>query len=97
MNFNKSNKRKDKHNHSPLKHMLHMVLCCGLPIIILSFLPLISRFSPRAGVFVSGIIPFICPLMMLGMIPMMLGGDKKGSCCSDSNKEEISKLDKPID
>lgn len=97
MNFNKSNKRKGKHNHSPLKHMLHMALCCGLPIIILSFLPLISRLSPRAGVFVSGIIPFICPLMMLGMIPMMLGGGKKGSCCSDSNKEEISKLDKSID
>ncbi|WP_238903376.1 hypothetical protein [Clostridium sp. YIM B02506] len=97
MNFNKSNKRKGKHNHSPLKHMLHMALCCGLPIIILSFLPLISRLSPRAGVFVSGIIPFICPLMMLGMIPMMLGGDKKRSCCSDSNKEEISKLDKSVD
>ncbi|ERK32423.1 hypothetical protein [Clostridium intestinale] len=97
MNFNKSNKKNGKHNHSPLKHMLHMALCCGLPIIILSFLPLISRLSPRAGVFVSGIIPFICPLMMLGMIPMMLGGDKKRSCCSDSNKEEISKLDKSVD
>lgn len=90
MNFNKSNK-KNKHNHSPLKHMLHMALCCGLPIIILSLLPLISRLSPRAGVFVSGIIPFICPLMMIGMIPMMFGGSKKGSCCSDNNDKEVDK------
>jgi len=41
--------------------MLHMVLCCGLPIVILSFLPLISRFSQSTGSVIARIVPFICP------------------------------------
>jgi hypothetical protein len=63
-----------------------MILCCGLPIVIVIFLPLISRVSPGAGSFVSRIVPFLCPLMMIGMLPMMLGGNKKKSCCDDKNE-----------
>lgn len=94
---NKNNK--GGHNHSPLKHMLHMVLCCGLPIVILSFLPLISRFSQSTGSVIARIVPFICPIMMIGMMAMMFGGNKKSSCCDKSNNDnnKALELDKTIE
>lgn len=82
---NKSNG--SNHKHSSLKHILHMVLCCGLPILIVGILPVISRLSPSAGGFVSRIVPFLCPIMMLAMLPMMLKGNKKDSCCSEENHQ----------
>ena len=81
--------------HSNLKHMLHMIICCGLPIVIIGFLPVIWRFSPEAGRVLSVIAPFLCPIMMISMIPMMFGKGKRKSCCD--NKEELSKLSKPMD
>ncbi|KOA21209.1 hypothetical protein CLHOM_03390 [Clostridium homopropionicum DSM 5847] len=94
MNCHSDNKGKQgAHNHSPLKHMLHMILCCGLPIVIIGVLPLVARFSPTVAKGLGSIAPFICPLMMLAMIPMMLGNNKKRSCCSNENE----KLDKSIE
>ncbi|MDF2671789.1 MAG: hypothetical protein K0R09_54 [Clostridiales bacterium] len=102
MNFHGDNmEKKGNHNHSPLKHMLHMVLCCGLPLVILAVLPLISKFSPSAGSTILKIVPFLCPLMMIGMIPMMLGGNKRGSCCDDKNNNhtnmKLPKINKPME
>lgn len=74
------------HNHSPLKHMLHMAICCGLPILIISFLPLISKFSPRVGGVLAVIAPFICPIIMLPMMINMFKGNKGANCCDDKNK-----------
>ena len=90
---NKDNKESNEtHKHSPLKHMLHMVLCCGLPIVIIGLLPFISRFSPGTSRMLTVITPFICPLMMLLMIPMMMGGNKKKSCC-DNKSNEVNGID----
>jgi hypothetical protein len=102
MNFHEGNKVKQgSHKHSPLKHMLHMILCCGLPIVILGFLPLITRFSPSAGSVIGRIVPFLCPLMMIAMIPMMFGGNKKENCCDNSNEKHDNnksiELNKPIE
>ena len=102
MNYHGDNKGKQgNHKHRPLKHMLHMVLCCGLPIVIVGFLPLITKLSPGAGSFASKIVPFLCPLMMIGMLPMMFGGNKKSSCCDDSKNEignrELPELNKPVE
>lgn len=84
---NENNKNQQgAHKHSPLKHMLHMVLCCGLPIIVLGSLPLISRLSPAAAGVLGRIAPFLCPIMMLLVLPMMLRGGKKGSCCDRGNE-----------
>lgn len=86
MNCHNNNKNGNgTHKHSPLKHMLHMAICCGLPIIILAALPLITRFSPAAAGILGRIAPFLCPLMMLAMLPMMFGGGRKGSCCDNTN------------
>lgn len=77
----------ESHNHSPLKHLLHMVICCGLPIIVIGALPLIARYSPEAGGILGRIAPFICPVMMLSMFLMMFRSNKSGSCC-DGNKAD---------
>jgi hypothetical protein len=89
------------HGHNPLKHMLHMVLCCGLPLLIVSFLPAISRMSPNASIYVSKIVPFLCPLMMVFMFFSMARGQKKGSCCDNSantsNNSQAGQLDRPTE
>lgn len=94
MNSHDDNKEKQgSSKHSPLKHMLHMVLCCGLPIVIIGFLPIITRFSPSTGGFLGKIAPFLCPLMMIGMLPMMMRGNKKSSCCDKTDQaNDNSKL-----
>ena len=76
--------------HSPIKHMLHMVICCGLPILIIGFLPFIARFSPRISIILGFIAPFICPLMMGGMMFMIFKGNghkKKPTCCDKKENE----------
>lgn len=77
---------KGTHKHSPLKHMLHMILCCGLPVLIFASLPFISKVNLGVSRVLSIIVPFICPIMMIGMIPMMLGmgNNKKSSCCKNN-------------
>ncbi|WP_097028484.1 hypothetical protein [Clostridium peptidivorans] len=85
---------KGNHKHSMLKHMLHMILCCGLPIVIIGLLPLITKFSPGAAGLLAIISPFICPLMMVGMMVMMMRGNKKGSCCDNksANNDKLNKF-----
>lgn len=79
MNCCKTDKEEkmDSRVHSPVKHMLHMVLCCGLPILIIMSLPFIGRYSPAIATLLGVIAPFICPIMMGGMVFMMFGGKKK--------------------
>jgi len=89
---NNNNDNKGIHKHSPIKHMIHMILCCGLPILIIAMLPFISTFSPVGSKILLVITPFICPIMMIGMIYMMFGrgkNNKKSSCCENENKEII--------
>lgn len=102
MNCHGDNKKNQgNHNHSPLKHILHMILCCGLPIVIIGFLPLISRYSLNAGSLLGKIAPFLCPIMMILMIPMMFGSSKKRSCCDNTNDDHDNgkspEINKPIE
>jgi hypothetical protein len=87
--------KQESHKHSPLKHMLHMLLCCGLPIVIIGLLPLIARYSPATSGILGRIAPFLCPIMMLLMLPMMFRRDKKGSCCD--NKSENYENNKTLE
>lgn len=94
MNCHGTNKgTKGGHKHSPLRHMLHMIICCGLPIVIVGFLPLITKLSPGAGNVIAKIVPFLCPIMMIGMLPMMFGGSKKSSCCDKTNNDNNKALE----
>ncbi len=60
--------------HNPIRHMLHMLVCCGLPILLILVLPAIGYKG-----FLLKLVPYICPVMMLLMIPMMLRGHGCGS------------------
>jgi hypothetical protein len=74
-----------------------MLLCCGAPVLLLLLLPAIGSFIPGASTVVGKIIPFLCPLMMLLMLPMMLKknkGDGNGNIHNhcETNKIESNRL-----
>lgn len=58
-----------------MSHMWMMALCCGLPIVILFILPLLGISLFKGALL--GIVPFICPIMMMIMMPMMM---RRNSC-----------------
>lgn len=74
---NKENKDGKERKHNPMKFMIHMIVCCALPIVIILSLPFIAGFSPSIAIVLGVIAPFICPLMMGGMIFMLFGGKIK--------------------
>lgn len=75
------------HKHRPLHHMMHMIICCGLPILIIVSIPFIAKFNIGLATFLGVIAPFICPIMMGGMMLTMLGGKKKENCCSKKESD----------
>lgn len=90
----KCHKNENGKKSNTLKHILMMVFCCGLPILILAILPFINIGTGVKGA-IAGITPFICPIIMLLMIPMMFKGIKgSGRCCVEKNEanEEIKKI-----
>ena len=83
-------KRENKGSHSSMKHILMMVLCCGLPILLIAMLPFFKIGNTAFSITLASIIPFLCPILMLFMIPMMLKGSKEGKSCH-INKEKLLK------
>lgn len=90
------NEKQNGHKHSPMKHMLMMALCCGLPLILLLVVPFLGVFGTGFKLTISSIIPFICPIMMLFMIPMMMKSSKNGKSCCSENKIETSLPEKKL-
>lgn len=75
-NDNNNGNANGKHK-GHLSHMLMMALCCGAPILILLAVPLlIKNGSTGLAGTLSLIAPFLCPLMMVFMMPMMMRGNK---------------------
>lgn len=77
----------------PLSHFWMIVLCCGAPILLLDVITLLGTSFSGIQVFLAGVLPFICPIMMLVMIPMMFMKHKgSGECCEhkpvESNENE---------
>jgi hypothetical protein len=72
-----------------------MILCCGLPIIIILSLPFIAGFSPAAAGVLGVITPFICPVMMGGMLLMMFRGNRH-NCCVNQKLIQIKRSDELI-
>ena len=68
--------------------MWMMLLCCGIPVLLLLLVPFLAK-NGGSGIakFLTVIAPFICPLMMVFMIPAMfkLGKGKANKNNSDSN------------
>ena len=82
-------KKENKGPHNSMKHMLLMVLCCGLPILLIAVLPFLKIGNTAFRVTLASIIPFLCPLMMLFMIPMMLKGSKKSKSCHGNKEKQL--------
>ena len=82
-------KKEDKGVHSSMKHMLMMVLCCGIPILLIVVLPFLKIVNGGFKIGLISIIPFLCPVMMLFMIPMMLKGSKDGKSCHRDKEKQI--------
>lgn len=91
MNYHENNKNGENKKHNPMKHMLMMVLCCGLPFIIVGALSFIN-VGTGFKVAISGIAPFICPIMM---VLMMFKDSKHESCCS--GKKEVNENQNKIE
>ncbi len=86
MNCHGSHSNTDNKHKGHFSHMLMMVLCCSTPVIILLFVPfLLNNGASALAKPLAAIAPFICPIMMVFMIPMMLKGHKhnegKENCC----------------
>lgn len=93
MNCHGDNNQNNSKRHNPIRHMLMMVLCCGLPILLLGVLPFL-KIGGGFKALIATVAPFICPLMMIFMIPMMLKGMKKENCCgSKKQNEEMVKIE----
>lgn len=71
----KNEEKKQAHKH--YSHIWMMVLCCGIPVMLILFLPYIGKLLPGASSILGPIIPFLCPILMLGMMFMMAIGGKK--------------------
>ncbi|MHB8061684.1 MAG: hypothetical protein ACYDG2_03450 [Ruminiclostridium sp.] len=92
-NNNSDGNRKEKGHKGHLSHMLMMALCCGAPIIILLLVPfLIKNGASGLAKPLAVIAPFICPLMMVFMIPMMFRGRKDKANNNKSHQNENLQL-----
>ena len=90
MNDHESDEKKENTgSHGSTKHMLMMVLCCGLPILLIVALPFLKIGNSGFKVGLISVIPFLCPILMLFMIPMMLKGSKNGKSCHEDKKKQI--------
>ena len=77
------------HKHSPLHHMIHMIICCGLPILIIVSIPFIAKYNLGLATSLGVIAPFIYPIRIGGMMLTMLGGKKKETCCSKKERDTV--------
>jgi hypothetical protein len=68
--------------------MWMMALCCGTPLILLFVVSLLGASLPRLKATLITILPFICPVMMIGMIPMMFTHGKHDDNCHIENHQD---------
>lgn len=68
--------------------MWMMVLCCGTPLLLLLIISLLGTGFSGTKVFFIGALPFICPIMMLIMMPMMfIQKNGSGDCHEQTSVE----------
>lgn len=82
--------QKQGKGHSLIKHMGMMGLCCLLPLLLVSILPLLN-LTAGGNTLVSGLSSLICPIMMGVMMFSMLRSGKKHDCCSKGNQIETDR------
>lgn len=84
MNHHEDKKEKPRtHKHNPLHHI---IIRCGLPILILVSIPIIAKYN----VGLASILGMIVPVMMVGMLLTMLGRKKKEKYCSNKESNPVT-------
>jgi len=90
-NENKTTNNNKKKGH--FNHMWMMLLCCGAPILVLFVISLLGTSFPEIKLALVSILPFLCPIMMLIMIPMMFMKGKNNSGCHEKTSIEDTQND----
>ena len=87
---------KRTHKGGHMSHMWMMALCCGVPLILLFVVSLLGASMPGLKAILLSILPFLCPIMMIGMIPMMFMHGKHDDNCHEERQNDQNKaLDAP--
>jgi hypothetical protein len=73
-----------------MKHIIMMAICCGLPVLILLILSFLGVLGDKFRLDITSIVLFLCPLMMIFMIPIMLMSAKEGKSCCEKKKDETN-------
>lgn len=84
------NKQENKHK-GHMSHMWMMALCCGAPMLLILLIPIIGASMPGLRNTLAAITPFLCPLMMLIMIPMMFRKEKGKE--AEANHRETKQIE----
>lgn len=91
-----NNVQKKGHDHKGhMSHMWMMVLCCGAPLILLFVISLLGASFPAIKAFLVGILPFVCPVLMIGMIPMMFFKGRHDKDC-DAEKQPAPVIEENV-
>ena len=76
--------------------MWMMVLCCAAPALALLSIFLFGSHFPAVSAFLLSIVPFLCPVFMIGMIPFMLArGKREDRRARNPEPVESEEKDKP--
>lgn len=82
------NQANGSHEHKGImSHMWMMVLCCAAPLVLLVVIALLGSRIPGLKILLISILPFVCPIMMVGMIPMMFMHRKHGKKLDEKDNE----------
>lgn len=92
MNHDNDGNQQNHNGKNHIWHILMMVLCCGLPILLLSILSIVKFSNPSIEQGLLNIVPYLCPIMMIAMIPMMFMGKNNknsGNCCDHKEDKHL--------
>jgi hypothetical protein len=86
--------KKKSHSKSRLSHMWMMLLCCGAPVILLGVISLLGTGFPEVRAVLTNILPYVCPIFMIAMIPMMLRHGKHDGDSKDEKRNAATTEEK---
>lgn len=66
-----------QHQKGHLSHLWMMALCCGAPLALALLVPLLGSGLVWLRPVLLGVLPFLCPIMMVAMVPAMLLFNKR--------------------
>ena len=89
------NEKENTHaHHGHMSHMWMMALCCGAPLVLLLVISVLGASLPGLKALLISILPFICPIMMIAMLPMMfMHGRRDDGCHEEKSGDQNNGMD----